>query len=625
MTAVRGDLTQTVDVETPELVVLSYTIAGVGSRVYAGLIDLLVCIALFVSVLFAVSVLMARFGGSIGQLVAGTWMAALLIIVAQFGVLWGYYFLCEGLADGQTFGKWRLGLRVVRDGGYSVGWGPSAARNIMRLIDMQPIVSYLIGISAIAVSKSGKRLGDIVAGTIVVQERLVEAPIAKRRNREAATIAPVARLGEEEFRLLERWYARRMDLDPERRKALTRQVAVRVAHAFSAGGDSPESARMIRLYESERLARDVGASSRHETGAARERYAIVSTNSPRWLAFASLVAETQRRGIRSLGENRVRSFVAEYRALSSDLARLQTAARDRPIQELFYLSRLVGAAHNLLYRDRRGGLLDFGQFLLRDVPREIRRSWRPILLAVIVMFLPMIVSTVAVSQHPEVAPTFIPVGMLDRAEAGIKRAREGTGYIDDPQIFRPVLASRIIANNVQVTFFALGGGITAGIVTTILLLMNGVSIGGIFGLYQSKGILPLLLGFVAPHSVLELSAICIAGGGGYLLAAAILLPGARTRKVALADNGRRSIRLICGSSLMLIFAGLLEGLVSPIPYWPLELKFIVTAMTVVLMVAYLRSGRDQRVTPPANEHADTPDLLGLGLPSTGVATTVLAP
>ena len=59
----------------------------------------------------------------------------------------------------------------------------------------------------------------------------------------------------------------------------------------------------------------------------------------------------------------------------------------------------------------------------------------------------------------------------------------------------------------------------------MLLLLNGVSLGGVFGLYQSKGILALLVAFVAPHGVLELSAICIAGGAGLLIAAALVLPG----------------------------------------------------------------------------------------------------
>jgi uncharacterized membrane protein SpoIIM required for sporulation/uncharacterized RDD family membrane protein YckC len=610
--SIDRDLTQRVEVETPELVVLSYTVAGVGSRIYAGFIDLLVCIGLFLGLIFAWTMLMARFGRGVTPAAVTAWFGAILVL-GQFAIIWGYYVLCEGLADGRTVGKWRLGLRVVRDGGYSIGFGASATRNIMRAIDMQPIATYLFGITSIMLSKSGKRLGDLVAGTLVVQERLVQSPVARRAKTAEVTAVPVARLTEDEFRLLERWYARRQDIDPERRKQLTGQVAARLARAFAEGDTSTDGAKLIRLFEAERQARDAGAASRQETGAARERYAIVSTGSPRWLAFSAQVAEAQRRGLRSLGEARVRDFLSEYRALTSDLARLQTATRDMPSDELFYLSRLVGAAHNLLYRDRGATLRDVTRFVIYDVPTEIRRSWRPILLAAVAMFLPLVIAMTAVINHPEVAPTFIPVGMLDRAQDGIKRAKDGTGYIQDPQILRPVMASAIISNNVQVAFFAFAGGITAGALTTLLMVMNGVSIGGFMGLYQSKGILPLLLAFVAPHGVLELSAICIAGGAGFLLAAAILIPGRRTRRRALAENGRRSITLVCGSAVLLLIAGSLEGLVSPIPYWPLELKLIVSALTVVFLVIYLRGARPTPLV--AAGAVENPELLGLGAPA----------
>jgi uncharacterized membrane protein SpoIIM required for sporulation len=234
----------------------------------------------------------------------------------------------------------------------------------------------------------------------------------------------------------------------------------------------------------------------------------------------------------------------------------------------------------------------------------------PIAIAATATFLPATIAYTAVVRDPSVATVFIPTGMLDRAEDGVQRAKNGDGYIPDPQMFRPVMASQIISNNVQVTFAAFGFGITAGIGTLLLLLLNGVSLGGVFGLYQSKGILWLLLAFVAPHGVLELSAICIAGGAGLLIAAALVLPGQRTRRAAFAENSRRAMRLITASTLFLIVAGSLEGMVSPIPYWPLSLKLIVSTLTVVAMYVYLRGGSATEPRPaevPSLEH----DVLSL--------------
>lgn len=593
-------LTQTVDIETPELVVVSYTIAGLGSRLYAGLIDLIICVLLLLGVGLLLYATTGADAGSSDPGASTAWAVAILVIV-QFVVLWGYYLLFEGLWDGQTPGKKLHGLRTVRDGGYSVGFSASAVRNLMRIVDLQPLFTYVVGITSISVTKSGKRLGDIVAGTLVVRETMVRQPakpVVKRRA-EAEPVAAVALLDDQELQLLERWADRRMSLDADRRRALTAQVAARLrqAPAFRvATGDSRvaealDSDRgMLELLDFERRARERGAAARGATGASRERYAIIATSSPRWIAFASRLAEAQKKGLTSLGEEGVRAFVAEYRALSVDLARLRTAARGTSSEELFYLGRLVASAHNLLYRDRRSTIREILHFIAIAVPTEVRRSWRPIALAAAFLFVPAIIAYTAVVRDPSVAPTFIPTGMLDRAEAGVERAKNESGYIPDPELFRPVMASQIVTNNVQVTFAAFGFGITAGIFTLLILLTNGVSLGGIFGLYQSKGILSLLVAFVAPHGVLELSAICIGGGAGFLIAAALLIPGGRTRRRALAENSARAMHLMAAVVLMLVVAGSLEGMVSPIPYWPLSLKLIVSALTLVLMVVYLRGG-----------------------------------
>ena len=608
-------LAQTIDVETPELVVFSYTIAGVGSRALAAVIDSLLCIAALILIALSLSALAPRESASTTPGVFDAWAAAIFVI-AIFCLLWGYYVLFEGLADGQTPGKRLLRLRVVRDGGYSVTFGASAVRNLMRLVDIQPIPCYAVGIVSVLFTKSGKRLGDIVAGTIVVREALIKqlVPPTTTIAGEPPPATLDAALTEEEFSVLERFMERRGSLDADRRTALAAQLTERLTSALANVPDNArpgatDLSRLVRLYESERSARARGVAARQQRGAARERNVIVATRSPRWNAFAAKLADAQRRGLRSLGEDGIRDFVAEYRDLASDLARLRTAAQGRETPELFYLSRLLAGAHNLLYRGRSLSVADAVRLFAVDAPREVRRSWRPVLLAGALLFGPALIAYDAVVRQPEVAATFIPAGMLDRAEEGVRRAREGTGYIPDPQIFRPTMASQIIANNVQVTFGVFALGITAGIGSLLMLVLNGVSFGGVLGLYQSKGIVKLILAFVAPHGVLELTAVCIAGGAGFLLAAALLLPGRRTRKRALIENGRRAIRLVAAATVLLLVAGTLEGFVSPIPWWPLAAKFAVSGATLVALVLYLSAGRSRRRVVTETEQSQ--ELLAL--------------
>ena len=616
-------LSTTVDVETPELVVLTYTVAGVGSRAAAALIDYGICfLALIALMVLATWSTPTRSPGAEASSIESSqaWLTTFMILL-QFAIQWGYYVLFEALADGRTLGKRVMRLRVVRDGGYSITFGASAVRNLVRLVDQQPFIFYIVGIASVFFSRSGKRLGDLAAGTIVVHEAVtrqverapVSAPPVEAEHADTDASAPINTvLTDEEFSLLARYIDRRSALIPAKRDAIAASLGARF-DAVLPDGDDGFDARLNRLYLGERVARDRGVAARKTVGAAREKHAIIASGTPRWSRFASRLTDAQRRGLPALGEDGVRQFVSEYRDLSADLARLRTASRGERSEDLFYLSRLVAGAHNLLYRGRTMRFSEIVRFLGNDVPREIRRSAAPILLAAALLFGPAAIAYTAVIQRPDVAYMFIPDAMFDRAEQGIRWSKERKGYIPDHPVLRPVMASSIAANNVQVTFGAFAGGVLLAIPTVLLLVLNGVSIGGIFGLYASKGIGSLILAFVAPHGVLELTAICIAGGAGMLLAAAVLMPGMRTRRRALVENGKRAIRLIAGSTLLLVVAGTIEGFISPIPTWPLAGKLAVSAATAVLLALYLSGGRERRTVMPTGEPtADDTALLALG-------------
>lgn len=594
---------QQVQVETPEQVVFSYSIAGVGSRAAAALIDYVLCLA--PGALLAVLLMPLLGRGPDGQPRSeiGMYLMAFLII-AQFATLWGYYVFFEGVFDGQTPGKRYMRLRVVQDGGYSVSFAASAVRNLARIIDMQPVFFYVVGIVSVAISRSGKRLGDIVAGTLVVEERtahlLAGAP-------EAATVEgarPMAELSEDEYALLERFVARRGTVEPDRLQTLAKVLATRFAAPLgnaSLATASPLEG-LVALFERERAARAVGAASRTDTGARREQHALVAGGTTRWREFAERLRVAQKLGLARLPEDEVSRFAADYRELSTDLARLQTAARGREVDALFYLSRLVAGGHNLLYGRRRVAAGTAWRYLTTTVPREVRRSGAVVALSACVLFIPWGVAQVTLMRHPELARDMLPAGMIDRAETARLRAERGEGYVDIPEIMRPAAASSIIANNVQITFNAFVLGITAGIGTALVLLFNGVVLGGFFGFYASTGEGLQLLAFVAPHGVLELSAIVLGGAAGFHLAAGILLPGALTRREALVARGRRAANVIACATMMLIVAGVIEGMISP-RQWPLSWKLAVAGVTAVMLAFYLTRGRADEADIPDEQFA----------------------
>ncbi len=578
---------QTVQVETPEHVVLSYSVAGVGSRALAALIDYGLWLVTWLIVYIVLVPLFARNAEGVAESVAGMWVLGIVVLLS-FASLFGYYVLFEGLRDGQTPGKRLMHLRVVQDGGYSVSFGASAVRNIVRVVDMQPAFLYVVGMLSIMISRSGKRLGDMLAGTMVVEERTVHLLANAGVQAEQPAGRLTALLTEDEYALLDRFIARRQELDPDRRRAFGDQLTARFGNRLDDSESTP-AGRLVRRYERERAARAAGAAARSDTGARREQHALVAAGSARWRAFAERLRYAQSVGLAKMPEEEGSEFVADYRELSTDLARLQTATRGRQVDALFYLSRLVAGAHNLVYRQRRMSSAYAWRYVSRTIPRELRRSMPQVLLAAAILFIPAGIAYKTMYDHPERARELMPPQMIDRVENAALRAREGTGYIDIPEAERPVAASGIIANNVYITYMVFAFGITAGIGTVFVLLFNGVILGAFAGLYASTGEGAQLLAFVAPHGFLELTAVAIGGGAGMHLAAALLLPGELTRREALLVRGRRAITLVACATLMLLVAGIIEGLISP-RSWPLEWKLWVSAATAVLFLFYATRG-----------------------------------
>ncbi|MBX6333452.1 MAG: RDD family protein, partial [Gemmatimonadaceae bacterium] len=252
-------LEQRVDVETPELVTFSYTVAGIGSRAAAAVIDTLIMIVLITGIWMLIGAVAGAIGPvvSAAERMSGAWAIAIALLVA-FAIQWGYYVLFEAIWDGQTPGKRLLKIRVVQDGGYSVSFAASAARNIVRIVDMQPVITYAVGIVSAALSRSGKRLGDLVAGTFVVHERVTAgAPVAASGEELRATPVSAA-LSVAEYELLDRFLARRASLDPDRRTAMAAQLADRFAAHLPPADGTPALARLLQLHASETAARARG-------------------------------------------------------------------------------------------------------------------------------------------------------------------------------------------------------------------------------------------------------------------------------------------------------------------------------------------------------------------------------
>jgi len=214
--------------ETPEQVALSLPVAGLGARTLAALLDGLLVFLAWIVGLVAYSVS----GDLISEGKALSLAGQLLVVAGVLAAGWGWDVAWELLWRGQTPGKRALGLRVVGADGSPVGPAESVLRNALRAVEL-PLV-YAPAVLMVALTPRRQRLGDLVAGTLVVQERRYDLSRygppegAAARWRALAGRAP-ALLAPADFERLADFLARRGELAPEARARLARRLAAALA------------------------------------------------------------------------------------------------------------------------------------------------------------------------------------------------------------------------------------------------------------------------------------------------------------------------------------------------------------------------------------------------------------
>ncbi len=587
MPALRGspaDYRQHLEVETPEHVVLDLEIAGVGSRTLAAILDHLILLGAIAAIVFTVGSL-GGYGLGIARL------GAMLIVVGSFVLSLGYFIVFEGVRRGQTPGKRIVGIRVVMDTGHAVTFGAAAARNLLRVADFLP-PPYLIGTLLIAFHPRGKRLGDIVAGTIVTRDRPYEAPVERRRG-EAPATPSMPDLDDGEFQLLAQFVDRHAELSPAARDRLAAAILSRLAGP----GPPPGGAihvHLLDLYARE-LERREGALGR--SGAAGWGSRFAAQKRDRWDDFERLAERAASGGLNRFASAELPDFAARYREVAADLARARTYRADAATQAR--LERLAAAGHNALYREERGTWHRLWLALVRECPAAIIAARWYILVAFLAFALPAAGGFTLMRERPALAAELLPDVMLRRAEAGSARRQAGRGYVDVPAEDRPLVASGIITNNVRVAISCFAGGIFLGVGSLVLLAFNGLTIGASAGHFANVGLLGYLLEFIVGHGALELFAIWVAGAAGFLLGRTVVAPGSIARGDALVLSGRQAVRMLGGAALLLLVAGLIEGFVSA-SRGGLAVRVLASAVSLAFLGVYLYSGVAARPGRHAN-------------------------
>jgi len=298
---------------------------------------------------------------------------------------------------------------------------------------------------------------------------------------------------------------------------------------------------------------------------------------PLWARLTELVDRSGRSGVRALTHKELQELGLLYRQTASDLATVREDPLSR--QPARYLNQLLGRAHNLIYmgrRGRRGGIL---RFYVETYP-QIFRTALPYTVTAFAIFLAATVCGVLLSLHDPAFPRHVLGGPMSDT---IERRQMWTHSI---LAIKPLASSGIMTNNLTVAFAAFAFGITAGLGTIYMLFFNGLLFGVITAACWQAGMALPLLSFIAPHGVLELPAIFIAGGAGLLIARGLLFPGLLPRRDSLVRAGGQAVRLLLGTIPLLVIAGVIEGFVSPTHIAPVA-KFLLAAALGSLLAFYL--------------------------------------
>ncbi|MBV9269347.1 MAG: RDD family protein [Acidobacteriaceae bacterium] len=216
-------------IDTPEQIQLHFAVAGIGSRFLAYALDTLIqtAAALLIGVVFLVLSLTGLLSKSRQS---SLWVTA-AVIVAAFLLYYGYFLIFEIVWNGQTPGKRKIGIRVIKDSGRPLTAAESIGRNLLRVVDQLPGF-YAVGVLTAAINAQGKRLGDFVAGSIVVHDRSLEGIRTSWRPPERRLVQSRIggkRLSAEEVALIETFLVRRYQLADEVRRRMAHDILDRMA------------------------------------------------------------------------------------------------------------------------------------------------------------------------------------------------------------------------------------------------------------------------------------------------------------------------------------------------------------------------------------------------------------
>lgn len=304
-----------------------------------------------------------------------------------------------------------------------------------------------------------------------------------------------------------------------------------------------------------------------------------------WRRLESLLDRVEAGGPSALSDGELLALPGLYRSALASLSVARAITLDRAL--IAYLEDLSGRAYFFVYGSRSSRLQQISRFFRDGWPSSVQRMIPDIAVSLAVMLLAALAAYILVSQDPDwfysMVPSDLAGGRNPTASAEYLRSTLFGGEFSNEL---SVFAISLFTHNAGVSILAFAVGFAFGLPSLLLMAYNGCTIGAFIAVFVAHGLGLELSGWLLIHGVTELLAIAIAGGAGLHIGRAMIFPGDRTRLESAAIAGRYAAQAMGGVIIMLLLAGVLEG-VGRQTINDTSIRFAVAGATALLWAAYL--------------------------------------
>jgi uncharacterized membrane protein SpoIIM required for sporulation len=270
-----------------------------------------------------------------------------------------------------------------------------------------------------------------------------------------------------------------------------------------------------------------------------------------------------------------------YVQLTDDLAYARTFyPRSQTVK---YLNGLTARTHLAIYKNKKEKKNRLITFWTEELPLIYRDAHRHMGYAFLVFTFAFLIGAVSTVKQEDFVRVILGDSYVNMTIENIEKGDPMGVYKDENKLY---MFLRIAKNNIQVSFIAFVLGVFCSVGTVWILFQNGVMLGAFLMFFHQRSLTLEAWPVIYIHGTLELSAIVMAGGAGFMLGNSILFPGTYTRAQSIQKGARKGIKILAGLVPVFILAAFLEGYVTRLTEMPMVFKLLIILLSLGFVVGY---------------------------------------